>query len=45
MNEKSNLSVKICISFKGELADRWYWVRPEITTIGMLAYCGLGLIG
>ena len=38
MNEKSNVAVKICISFKGDLADRCYWVRPEGTTIGMFTY-------
>ncbi len=38
MNERSsNVYVKICISFQSDLADRYYWVRPEGTTVGKLA--------
>jgi hypothetical protein len=34
MSELSNnVSVKICLSFKGELADRYYLVRPQGTTV------------
>jgi hypothetical protein len=38
MNERSsnNVYVKICISFQSDLADRYYWVRPEGTTVGKL---------
>ena len=37
MNERNTgVYTKICISFKGELADRFYWVRPEGTTVSKL---------
>jgi hypothetical protein len=44
MNERSsNVYVKICISFQSDLADRYYWVRPEGTTVGKLASFGSSL--
>jgi len=44
MNERtSNVYVKICISFQSELADRYYWVRPEGTTVGKLSNFGSSL--
>ena len=44
MNERSsNVHVKICISFQSDLADRYYWVRPEGTTVGKLTNFGSSL--
>jgi len=44
MNERSsNVYVKICISFQSDLADRYYWVRPEGTTVGKLTNFGSSL--
>ncbi len=41
MNERSSaVYVKIRISFQGDLADRYYWVRLEGTTVSKLTNFG-----